>query len=110
MSPTNRIYKAVLIIDTAIEHGVLKAIVQLGASGYTCLACFGEGRRTLQNEPFLGSSQIQVEVVASRRIVEDIVALVEGPTFGSYPRTAYIETVEVADPDKFRRRVNVAST
>lgn len=101
MLETTRLSKAVLIIDTAIEHRVLKSVLELGATGYTCLACFGEGPRTIQNEPFMGSTQIQVEVVASRKIVEKIVALVEGPEFGTYPRTAYIENVEVAQPEKF---------
>ena len=110
MLPTTMLYKAVLIIDTAIEHRVLKAIRQMGATGYTCLACFGEGPRTIQNEPFMGSTQIQVEVVASRKIVEDLVALVESSTFGSSSRTAYIETVEVMNPEKFLGQVSVAAT
>lgn len=104
MLETTQLYKAVLIIDTAIEHRVLKAIVDRRVTGYTCLACFGEGYRSLQNEPFMGATQIQVEVVASRDIVEELVTMVEGPEFGSHPRTAYIETVEVADPEKFHRR------
>ena len=103
MLETTRLFKAVLIIDTAIEQRVLKAITQLGATGYTCLACFGEGHRTIQKEPFMGATQIQIEVVASRKIVEEIVTLLEGSEFAAHPRSAYIETVEVADPEKFLR-------
>ncbi len=103
MLETTQLYKAVLIIDSAIENRVLKAILKLGASGYTCLSCFGEGPRTMQNEPFMGSTQVQVEVVSSQEIVEDIVAFVNGPDFASYARTAYVATVEVIDPTKFLR-------
>lgn len=109
MLETTRLYKAVLIIDTAIERRVLKSILELGATGYTCLACFGEGHRTIHNEPFMGSTQIQVEVVASRKVVEDIVAWLEGSELGSYPRTAYIETVEVANAEKFRQRSHASA-
>lgn len=106
MLETTQLYKAVLIIDTAIEHRVLKAIVDRKITDYTCLACFGEGHRSLQNESFMGATQIQVEVVASRNIVEDLVAMVEGREFGSHPRTDYIETVEVGDPEKFHHHEN----
>lgn len=109
MLETTELYKAVLIFDTAIEHRVLKAIVESGATGYTCLACFGEGHRTLRNEPFMGATQIQVDVVASRKVVEDIVTLLEGPEFGSYSRTAYIQAVEVPDPEKYHRRISAAA-
>src|SRR5262245_38420735 len=96
-----RLWKAVVVLDKALEEEMLHKFVQLGASGYTKMPCEGAGRKAVYQEPFSGHSQIRVEVVATRGICEAIVRYVSQPEFAGHPIAAYLEGVEVIQAQRF---------
>ena len=96
-----RLWKAVVVLDTALEEELLHKFVQLGASGYTSMPCNGAGRKAVYQEPFSGHSQLRVEVVGTRSICEAIVRFVSQPEYAGHPIAAYLEGVEVIQPERF---------
>ena len=96
-----RLWKAVVVLDTALEEELLHKFVQLGASGYTTMECNGAGRKAVYQEPFSGHSQLRVEIVGTRPVCEAIVRFVSQPEFAGHPVAAYLEGVEVIQPERF---------
>jgi hypothetical protein len=96
-----RLWKAVVVLDTALEEDLLPKFVELGASGYTSMPCNGAGRKAVYQEPFASHSQLRVEVVSTRAVCEQIVRYVSGPQFLGHPVAAYLEGVEVIHPQRF---------
>jgi hypothetical protein len=96
-----RLWKAVVVLDTALEQEMLQKFVELGATGYTSLPCNGAGRRVVFQDPFSSYSQKRIEVVGSRPICEAIVRYVSSPQYAQHPVAAYLEGVEVLQPERF---------
>jgi hypothetical protein len=96
-----RLWKAVVVLDTASEQEMLHKFVELGASGYTSVPCNGAGRQAVYQEPFASHSQSRVEVIGTRAICEAIVRYVSQPEFQGHPVAAYLEGVEVIQPERF---------
>jgi len=96
-----RLWKAVVVLDRASEEEMLHKFVELGASGYTSMECHGAGRKAVYQEPFAGYSQLRVEVVGTRGVCEAIVRYVSQPEFSGHPIAAYLEGVEVIQPERF---------
>jgi len=53
------------------------------------------------NEPFLGHSQIRIEIITTEVIADAIVDYCRQPRFEKHAVTAYFETVRVRDASKF---------
>ena len=96
-----RLWKAVVVLDTALEQDLLAKFVELGATGYTSVPCTGAGRQAVYQEPFSSHSQVRVELVGTRPICESIVRYVSRPEFAGHPVAAYLEGVEVIQPERF---------
>jgi hypothetical protein len=96
-----RLWKAVVILDKALEDELLPKFVELGASGYTSMPCNGAGRQAVYQEPFASHSQLRVEVVGTRAVCEQIVRFVSSPQYLGHPVAAYLEGVEVVHPQRF---------
>lgn len=101
MSQLTRLYKVVVVAETAMEEEIFERAFQLGAKGYTCVYCFGRGEHPVYEDVFLTNSQVRIEIVASRQTAEAILNFTQEEEFENRPITAYIETVEVANPEKF---------
>jgi len=91
----------VVVLDTALEDEMLHKFVQLGASGYTAVECKGAGRKAVYQEPFSGHSQLRVEIISTRTVCEAIVRHVSQPEYAGHPVAAYLEGVEVIQPERF---------
>jgi hypothetical protein len=96
-----RLWKAVVVLDTALEEEMLHKFVELGATGYTTVECNGAGRKAVYQEPFAGHSQLRVEIVGTRPVCEAIVRFVSQPEYAGHPVAAYLEGVEVIQPQRF---------
>src|SRR5438105_4861411 len=96
-----RLWKAVVVLDTALEQELLHKFVELGATGYTAVECSGGGRKAVYQEPFSSHSQLRVEVVGTRTVCEAIVTFVSRPEYAGHPIAAYLEGVEVVAPERF---------
>ena len=96
-----RLWKAVVVLDTELEQELLAKFVELGATGYTSVPCNGAGRHAVYQEPFASHSQLRVEIVGTRSVCEAIVRYVSQPEFQGHPIAAYLEGVEVVQPERF---------
>ena len=96
-----RLWKAVVVLDKALEQEMLQRFIQLGASGYTLIPCDGAGRQAVYQEPFSSHSQLRVEIIGTRAVCEQIVRYVSEPQFRGHPVAAYLEGVEVVQPERF---------
>jgi hypothetical protein len=96
-----RLWKAVVVLDTALEQELLAKFIELGASGYTSMPCNGAGRHAVYEEPFASHSQLRVEIVGTRSVCEQIVRFVASPQYAGHPVAAYLEGVEVIRPQRF---------
>ena len=101
MSSFTRLWKAVVVLDTDLEEELLAKFVELGASGYTSVPCNGAGRQAVYQNPFGSHSQIRVEVIGTRTLCESIVKYVSRPEYRGHPIAAYLEGVEVVQPERF---------
>ena len=45
-----RLWKAVVVLDTALEDEMLHKFVELGASGYTSMECSGAARGCIKKD------------------------------------------------------------
>jgi len=96
-----RLWKAVVILDKALEEELLPKFVELGASGYTSMPCNGAGRQAVYQEPFASHSQLRVELIGTRAVCEQIVRFVASPQYQNHPVAGYLEGVEVIRPERF---------
>lgn len=96
------LYKVVAVVETALEQEVLSKFVELGARSYTWFPCTGRGKHVSDEMAFLGHSQIRVEVVAHRPLAEAIMEYLHSRQFSHRAILAYLEAVEVADPNRFQ--------
>ena len=96
-----RLRRVTVVSSRDIEHELAEKFVELGASGYTMMPCWGAGRTTSGNGEAERREQIRVEVVAPHDVAERILDYVFGDVARRRPVTACIETVEVPRPDKF---------
>src|SRR5262249_45754674 len=96
-----RLWKAVVVLDTELEHELLAKFVEFGATGYTSVPCNGAGRHAVYQEPFSSHSQLRVEIIGTRGVCEAIVRHVSQPQFQGHPIAAYLEGVEVIAPERF---------
>ena len=96
-----RLWKAVVVLDTALEQEMLSKFVELGATGYTSMVCNGAGRKAVFQELFASHSQLRVEIIGTRQMCEAIVRYVSQPEFREHPVAAYMEGVEVMQPERF---------
>jgi len=96
-----RLWKAVVVLEQALESELLPKFVELGATGYTSVPCNGAGRQAVYQEPFASHSQLRVEIIGTRSVCEAIVRHVSRPQYHGHPIAAYLEGVEVIAPERF---------
>lgn len=96
-----RIRRVTIVADAALETQITDRCIELGASGYTSIACRGAGRRSLADGGTAPNSQVRIEVVAPPQTAELILDYVRREISLEYAVTACIETVEVLRRDQF---------
>jgi nitrogen regulatory protein PII len=96
-----RLRRVTVVVGREIEHELAKKLVELGASGYTMIPCWGAGRTGCHSEIPERREQIRVEVITPSHVAEKILDYIACEVSSVRPATACIETVEVLRPDKF---------
>jgi hypothetical protein len=101
------------VTDETLEATLADAFMARGASGYTAISCRGAGRTTFESGSAsrndrlengfapVPNPQVQMEVVAPGDVCERILEYLRREILPDYRVTAYLETVEVARPEKF---------
>ncbi len=88
----------------AIRKELLEHFSKLGITGFTCMNCWGQGHHAVYQEPFMGHSQLRIEVITNEEIADAIVEYCSQPRFDTHAVIVYLETVNVANPNKFLPR------
>jgi nitrogen regulatory protein P-II 2 len=97
----NTIMKRIIIIgDSDLEYRLLKEILELGATGYTCYGVRGRGARGIRPR-HAKSGNIKLEVIATAEVAQSILEHVAKNYFEQYALIALIDDVEVLNGEKF---------
>ena len=75
--------------------------MELGATGYTTMACFGAGRRQVSLNPSKPKPCVRIEVIAPRDACERIMEFLSREVQPHQSLTYCVETVQVPRLDPF---------
>ncbi len=92
--------RIVIIGDSTVEYRLLKEILALGATGYTCYGVHGEGERGVRPrhaEP----GNTKIEIITTPEVAQNILEHVARTYFDEYAMIAFIDDVEVLRAEKF---------
>lgn len=92
--------RVVIIGDCDLEARLLKEILALGATGYTCYEVRGQGARGVRPR-FEKTGNLKIEVIASREVAQKILEHVSDKYFEDYAMIGFIDDVEVLEGQQF---------
>lgn len=95
-----RLRRVTVVAPDALLEELAGRFVELGASGYTAIACQGAGRSSLANGVGTHNSQTRIEAVVPYDVAEGIMDYLQGVS-REHRVTACLETVEVLKRDSF---------
>lgn len=87
--------------DTEIEQWLKAAFVDLGATGFTSLPCFGSGRRDLESSVSISAAKVRLEVIMSEETSESVLQFLRTEVLPKHHVTACVETVDVVRRSHF---------
>ena len=93
LTPVRRL---TVVTDPELATSLVKEIVQMGATGYTEIPCFGLGRRSVDNEDLTPHAQVRVEIILPHDVCERVLEYLRSQIMPLHQITACVETVEVA--------------
>ncbi|MEW5890335.1 MAG: transcriptional regulator [Pseudomonadota bacterium] len=93
-----------IICEAGLEPVLVADLVRLGARGYTICDTRGMGSRGMRDALWEGSSNIRVEVLGDRALIETLVAHVHDRYYANYGMVLFVTEVEVLRPEKFLKR------
>jgi nitrogen regulatory protein P-II 2 len=92
--------RVVIIGDCDLEARLLKDILALGATGYTCYSVRGRGGRGVRPR-YEKTGNLKIEVIASREVAQKILEHVAENYFEDYAMIGFIDDVEVLKGQHF---------
>jgi len=104
-----RLRRITAVAEAGLEDALVKRFVELGASGYTVIPCYGMGRRGI-GDSLSGNiveksnghvPQIRIEVVVPEEVGDRIVDFVRQDLLRMHRATVVIEVVEAVKADQF---------
>lgn len=90
-----------IVTDENLEKDLAEKFVELGATGFTSMACTGAGRSQLQNGVPGPNSQVRLEVVVSQETCDAVLSFLRQQVVSQHPITTCVETVDVMRRDDF---------
>lgn len=84
-----------------LEESVSAKLLELGASGYTSLPCYGTGRSSNGNDKPKTAAQFRLESIVTRNSAENILDYLRREIESQHKVTTCIEEVDVLTPDRF---------
>ncbi len=97
---TVRLKKVTIIAEGVLEAQIVRALRELGASGYTISEARGEGSRGVRASEWEGHN-VMVETLVGPETAERILAHVSETYFEHYAVVAYVADVEVVRGAKY---------
>jgi nitrogen regulatory protein P-II 2 len=100
MMHTVRLKKVTIIAEAVLEPQIVRAVRELGASGYTISEARGEGSRGVRASEWEGRN-VMVETLVGPETADRILAHVSETYFEHYAVVAYVADVEVVRGAKY---------
>jgi len=95
--------RVVIIGDCDLESRLLKDVLSLGATGYTCYSVRGRGGRGIRPR-YEKSANLKIEVIASPEVALKILEHIAENYFEDYAMIGFIDNVEVLKGQHFAGR------
>jgi len=97
-----RLRRVTVVVEEGLEKQLTEKFVELGASGYTAIPCYGAGRSTLAaGNNGNRNTQLRIEAVVPRDVAERILDYLRKDVSPKHRVTACTENVEVLRQDQF---------
>lgn len=98
---TSRLRRITVVADEMLEQELTERFVELGASGYTAIPCYGAGRTRLSKGNGEHVAQVRLEVVVPPDVSNQISEYLRTEVLPKHRITACTEAVEVLRESKF---------
>jgi len=95
-----------IICNATLKDQMLKAVQDLGATGYTYWDCHGKGRKEIMANPYVGASRIYIEIWCDVPTADNIVEYCNRKEFENHGVTAGKEPLLVhgQEANKFTKK------
>ena len=108
------IRRLTIVTDPRIEEELESRLIQLGATGYTAMPCYGMGKHDLRQPGTQPAPRIRIEIIATHQVMDQMLAYLSSEIVPQHFITACVETVDVLRLDSFTKdstgRVGLAAT
>jgi nitrogen regulatory protein PII len=95
------IRRLTVVVEPEIERQLEHRLIELGATGYTAIACHGMGRHDLNDASEVPAPRVRIEVIAPPRVVDRMLDYLSQEIMPKHFITACAETVDVLRLDSF---------
>jgi len=92
--PMQTLKLVTIIAEELLKERICKKTLALGATGYSCVKCEGEGARGVRDETMQGSN-IKIEIVCSADVAQAIMTYVAEKFFDNFAVIAWVSEVSV---------------
>ena len=83
-----------IVVEDVLKHNLLKKVIELGATGYTCFAVEGYGSRGARSDDEYGGN-VEVQLVCSEPVAHAILTYISHNYFDNYACIAWVTEVSV---------------
>ena len=92
--PMQMLKLVTIIAEEILRERICKKILALGATGYTCVQCEGDGARGVRDETVQGSN-VKIQVVCTAAVAESIMTYVAEKFFENFAVIVWQSDVSV---------------
>jgi nitrogen regulatory protein P-II 2 len=92
--PMQTLKLVTIIAEEILQERICKKILLLGATGYTCVKCEGDGARGVRDETVQGSN-VKIQVVCAAAVAEAIMTYVAEKFFENFAVICWQSEVSV---------------
>jgi MFS superfamily sulfate permease-like transporter len=96
-----RLRRVTTVAPEDLETALTSKFIELGATGYTSIPCYGMGREAIARGMTSEISQCRIETVVSSEVAERILDFLRADIDPCHKVTVCVETVEVLRQDDF---------
>jgi nitrogen regulatory protein P-II 2 len=94
-----RLKLVTVVTELVLQEQLVRKVLELGATGCTYREASGDGSRGARHDA--GGENVQVEVVCSPEVAEDILTFVSHHYFENYACIAWVTDVEVVRGSRY---------
>ncbi len=95
------IRRITIVVDPDIESELERRLIDLGATGYTAVQCYGMGKHDIHDSSSVPASRVRIEVIAPSHVTESMLEYLARDVMPKHFITVCAETVDVLRLDAF---------